>query len=229
LISANGRFVVFASSGSNLVPDSGGAGIFLRDTCIGVSGCQTGTIRVSVGESGSIPANDLFEFAMSGNGRFVAFTSSAADVVPGDTNASIDVFVRDTCFGAPTGCTPSTTRVSLANDGTQAAGDSHVNSLSEDGRVVAFTSSATNLVANDTSPFPKIFVRDTCAGISSGCTPSTIRLSVALDSTAANNQSPYAAVSADGAFLAFSSLASNLAPGDTNQAYDVFVARTGLP
>jgi len=104
-----------------------------------------------------------------------------------------------------------------------------VSSLSADGRVVAFTSEATNLVANDTSPFPKVFVRDTCSGVVSGCTAGTIRLSVALDGTAANNQSFVAAVSANGAYVAFSSLASNLGPGDTNQAFDIFVARTGLP
>jgi Tol biopolymer transport system component len=229
LISANGRFVVFRSAGTNLVADGGGAGIFLRDTCKGASGCKPSTIRVSIGGSGSIPANDLFEFALSGNGRFVAFTSSATNVLQGDTNGSLDVFVRDTCFGAPAGCKPSTSRVSLANDGSQATGDSHVASISDDGRVVAFTSAATNLVANDSSPFPKIFIRDTCAGTTSGCTASTIRLSVALNGTAANNQSVNAAVSANGAYVAFASLASNLGPGDTNQAFDVFVARTGLP
>jgi hypothetical protein len=101
--------------------------------------------------------------------------------------------------------------------------------MSQDGRVVVFTSEATNLVANDTSPFPKIFARDTCVGAASGCTPSTIRLSVAWDGTAANNQCLSAAVSGDGAYVAFSSLANNLGPGDTNQAFDVFVARTGLP
>ncbi len=166
---------------------------------------------------------------MSGNGRFVAFTSNATNVVPGDTNGFFDVFVEDTCIGAPAGCTLSTTRASLTNDGSQATGDSHVASISEDGRVVAFTSEATNLVAGDTSPFPKIFLRDTCAGVTSGCTPSTTRLSVALDGTAANNQCFNGAVSGDGAYVAFTSLASNLGPGDTNQAFDIFVARTGLP
>ncbi len=228
-ISADGRFVVFRSSGSNLVPAAGEGGIFLRDTCNGASGCKPSTIRVAVGNTGEIPVGNLFEFAMSGNGRFVAFTSNATNVVPGDTNGFFDVFVEDTCIGAPAGCTLSTTRASLANDGSQANADSHVSSLSADGRVVAFTSEATNLVANDTSPFPKVFVRDTCSGVVSGCTAGTIRLSVALDGTAANNQSFVAAVSANGAYVAFSSLASNLGPGDTNQAFDIFVARTGLP
>jgi hypothetical protein len=229
LISADGRFVVFRSSGSNLVAAAGEGGIFLRDTCNGASGCKPSTIRVAVGNSGEIPVANLFEFAMSGNGRFVAFTSNATNVVPGDTNGSFDVFVEDTCIGASAACTPSTARVSLANDGSQSNADSHVSSLSADGRIVAFSSHATNLVANDTSPFPKIFVRDTCVGVPSGCTPSTIRLSVALDGTAANNQCFSGAVSGDGAYVAFSSLASNLGPGDTNQAFDIFVARTGLP
>lgn len=228
-ISADGRYVTFSSSGSNLVADSGGAGIFQRDTCNGASGCKPSTVRVAVGNNGAIPASNLFDFAMSGNGRFVAFTSNATNVVTGDTNGFADVFVEDTCIGASAGCTPSTTRVSLANDGSQANADSHVASISQDGRFVAFTSEATNLVASDTSPFPKVFIRDTCAGVTSGCTQATLRLSVALDGTAANNQSAAPALSVKGTYVTFSSLASNLGPGDTNQAFDVFVARTGLP
>ena len=216
LISGDGRYVTFRSAGSNLVADSGGAGIFLRDTCNGASGCNPSTIRVAVGNSGVIPAGNLFEFAMSGKGRFVAFTSNATNVVVGDTNGFADVFVRDTCIGAPAGCMPSTTRVSLGNDGSQSNADNHVASINQDGRIVAFISEATNLVANDTSPFPKVFIRDTCAGITSGCTQATLRLSVALDGTVANNQSGPAALSASGAYIAFSSLASNLGPGDTN-------------
>src|SRR5260370_25761151 len=133
---------------------------------------------------------------MSGNGRFVAFTSNATNVVPGDTNGFFDVFVEDTCIGAPAGCTLSTTRASLANDGSQANADSHVSSLSADGRVVAFTSQATNLVANDTSPFPKVFVRDTCSGVVSGCTAGAIRLSGALGGNTPHNPAFLAAVSA---------------------------------
>jgi len=84
-------------------------------------------------------------------------------------------------------------------------------------------------VSNDTSPFPKAFIRDSCSGVSSGCTAGTLRLSVALDGTAANNQSQVGAVSANGSYVVFSSLASNLGPGDSNQVFDVFLARTGLP
>lgn len=229
VMSADGRYVAFRSSGSNLVADGGGAGIFVRDTCNGASGCTPSTVRVSVGNAGPVSMGNLLEFAMSANARYVAFTSNATNVVQGNTNGFLHVFVRDTCIGASAGCTPSTTRASLANDGSQANADSHVSSLSADGRVVAFTSDATNLVANDTSPFTKIFVRDTCAGVASGCTPSTIRLSVALDGTAANNQCQNAAISGDRAHVAFASLASNLGPGDTNQAFDIFLARTGLP
>src|SRR2546426_1935359 len=123
---------------------------------------------------------------ISADGRFVAFDSDASNLVAGDTNGSRDVFVRDTCFGAPAGCTPSTTRVSVATDGTQANSPSGIPSVSADGRFVAFISAATNLVPGDTNGFVDIFVRDTCFGAPTGCTPSTIRVSVASDGTQAN-------------------------------------------
>jgi len=228
-ISADGRYVTFRSAGSNLVTNGGGDGIFLRDTCNGSSACTPTTFRAVVGSSGEIPLASVVVFAMSGNGRFVGFTTNSTLVVPGGTNGFFQVYVRDTCVGASASCIPSVTRVSLANDGSQGSGDSYVAAVSADGRVVAFTSDATNLVSNDTSPFPKAFIRDTCSGVVSGCTAGIFRLSVALDGTAANNQSQVGAVSANGAYVVFSSLASNLGPGDSNQVFDVFLARTGLP
>jgi hypothetical protein len=229
LISADGRYVAFRSAGSNLVTDGGGDGIFLRDTCNGASACAPTTFRAVVGSGGEIPLAKVVVFAMSGNGRFVGFTTNSTVVVPGSTNGFFHVYVRDTCVGASASCIPSVTKVSLANDGSQASGDSYVAAVSADGRVVAFTSDATNLVSNDTSPFPKVFIRDTCSGVSSGCTAGTLRLSVALDGTPANNQSQVGAISANGSYVVFSSLASNLGPGDSNQVFDVFLARTGLP
>src|SRR5712692_189755 len=199
-ISADGRYVTFRSAGSNLVTNGGGDGIFLRDTCNGSSACTPTTFRAVVGSSGEIPLASVVVFAMSGNGRFVGFTTNSTLVVPGGTNGFFQVYVRDTCVGASASCIPSVTRASLANDGSQAGGDSYVAAVSADGRVVAFTSDAANLVSNDTGPFPKAFIRDTCSGISSGCTAGIFRLSVALDGTAANNQSQVGAVSANGAY-----------------------------
>jgi len=149
--------------------------------------------------------------------------------VAGDTNGAGDVFVRDTCVGVPAGCTPSTTRVSVASDGTQGnAGVFFDLSISADGRFVAFDSDASNLVAGDTNGAVDVFVRDTCLGAPAGCTPSTIRVSVASDGTQANNSSITGALSADGRFVAIDSNASNLVADDTNGFIDVFLARTGF-
>ncbi len=225
LISADGRYIAFQSLATNLVPNdtNHAEDVFLRDTCQGApSGCTPSTVRVSVASDGSQTNGSSFGPSISASGRFVAFSTSP-------NIGAQDVFVRDTCFGVAAGCTPSTTKISVANDGSQSNGNSQRSSISADGRFVAFVSDATNLVAGDTSPFPKIFLRDTCHVASTGCTPSTIRLSVALDGTAANNQSSLPALSSNARYAVFLSLASNLGPGDTNQAFDAFVARTGLP
>jgi hypothetical protein len=90
-----------------------------------------------------------------------------------DINGAADVFVRDTCTGAPDGCAPSTQRVSIASDGTQANGASASAAISATGRYVTFRSLATNLDAASSSVLPGIFVRDTCVGAPQGCMPST--------------------------------------------------------
>ncbi len=102
----------------------------------------------------------------------------ATNLVAGDTNGFHDVFLRDTCLGAPAGCTPSTERVSVASDGTQANGDSGGPTafddpdriaISANGRFVAFSSQASNLVADDTNELDDVFLRDTCIGVPVGC------------------------------------------------------------
>lgn len=148
--------------------------------------------------------------AISADGRFVSFISHATDLVPGDTNLSDDVFVRDRATGV-------TTRVSVASGGIQATGHSGRNSaVSADGRFVAFSSSATNLVAGDTNDGEDVFVHDRHTAI-------TTRVSVSTGGGQATDWSVLDALSADGRYVAFSSRAANLTPGDTNDAYDVFV------
>ena len=105
--------------------------------------------------------NDSFAPSISADGRYVAFTSYAPNLVPGDLSEAGDIFVRDTCFGAPAGCIPGTTRVSVSTEGVEGNNDSHDASISADGRFVAFTSDATNLVAGDTNGVSDVFVRDT--------------------------------------------------------------------
>src|SRR5215472_2371541 len=234
-ISSDGRFIAFTSLASNLVAgdNNNAEDVFLRDTCIGATAaCTPSTQRISVANDGSQlsagiscpSASTCEEVSISATGRFITFTTNSNNAIPGDANAN--VFVRDTCLGAPPGCSPSTKQVSLANDGAQPNSSSSQGKVSADGRYVVFVSDATNLVIGDISPFPKVFLRDTCPYGTLGCTPSTTRLSVALDGTQANNLSGAPMLNRDSHFVVFSSSADNLAPGDTNQVSDVFVART---
>ena len=228
-ISADGRFVAFDSAGDNLVAgDTNGAlDVFVRDTCAGASGCTPSTIRVSVAGDGAESNFASYWPTISGDGRFVAFVSEATNLVAGDTNNTLDVFVRDTCRGA-TGCTPSTIRVSVANDGAESNYESAYPMLNAGGRFVTFTSAASNLVTDDTNDGWDTFVRDTCVGASVGCIPSTIRVSVASDGTESfvGSEVMGPSISADGRFVAFSSLASDLVAGDTNGFKDIFVRDT---
>jgi Tol biopolymer transport system component len=147
--------------------------------------------------------------SISADGRFVAFTSGASNIVPGDTNRNYDIFVRDTL-------TNTTTRVSLDSAGNQANSDSYSLSISPDGRFVAFTSDASNIVPGDTNRNYDIFVRDTL-------TNTTTRVSLDSAGNQANSSSNNPSISPDGRFVAFSSFSSNLVPGDTNNEIDVFM------
>jgi Tol biopolymer transport system component len=126
-----------------------------------------------VGTDGHPGDGDSTSPSISADGRYVAFVSSATNLVDGDTNGVSDVFVRDTCVGARSGCTPSTQRVSVTSDGTQANDTSAPASISTTGRYITFRSLATNLDPASSSNSSGIFLRDTCTGASSGCTPST--------------------------------------------------------
>jgi archaellum component FlaF (FlaF/FlaG flagellin family) len=118
--------------------------------------------------------------------------------------------------------TGQTTRVSVASDGTEGNGDSWAPSISADGRYVAFTSRASNLVPGDTNGTWDVFVHDRVTG-------QTTRVSVASDGTEGNGASEFPSISADGRYVAFISEASNLVPGDTNDKRDIFVAAAVEP
>ncbi|TMM11186.1 MAG: hypothetical protein E6G00_05495, partial [Actinobacteria bacterium] len=203
-ISADGRFVAFLSSASNLVGgDTNGArDVFVRDRKAGK------TRRVSVDSHGAQGKGASFVPSISANGRFVAFSSVANNLVGGDTNTVSDVFVRDRKTG-------KTRRVSVDSHGAQGNGDSFIPSISADGRFVAFYSDAANLVAGDGNAAGDGFVRDRKAG-------RTKRVSVASHGTQGNDTSFPPSISADGRFVAFTSLANNLVAGDTNGASDIF-------
>lgn len=204
-ISSDGRIVAFESVATNLVSSdtNNRRDIFVRDRQ-----ART-TTRVSVGSSGSQGNNHSFRPDLSADGRLVSFDSQATNLVTSDTNARLDVFVRDRQ-------TNTTTRVSLAGASTQANGDSAWARISGDGRFVAFESAATNLAPNDTNALVDVFVRDRSGA-------STVRASIAQDGTQANGSSSVPDLDADGSHVAFHSAASNLTSGDTNGRLDVFV------
>jgi hypothetical protein len=205
-ISADGRYVAFVSAASNLVSgDSNGYDdIFIYDR-------QSGQIkRVSVASDGSQSNNSSWYSSISAEGRYVAFSSLASNLVSGDTNGAEDVFVHDRQNG-------QTERISVASDGSEANNHSDYPSISADGRYVAFESRASNLVSGDTNGAEDVFIHDRQSG-------QTERVSVASDGTQGNNYwSIYPSISFDGRYVAFASNASNLVNGDTNGNVDVFV------
>ena len=207
-ISADGRFVAFHSYATNLVAGETNdtVNVFVHDR-------QTGATDSINGESDAIDGNGLAGLpAISADGRFVAFASDSTNLVPGDVNGHLDVFVYDRK-------TAKNQLVSIASDDSQGNGDtsgSYAPSLSVNGRFVAFTASASNLVSNDTNGTDDVFVHDRRTGV-------TRRVSVGLGAKQGNAASYSSALSADGSLVAFTSDASNLVPKDTNEASDVFV------
>jgi Tol biopolymer transport system component len=206
-ISADGRYIAFSSKASNLVAGdtNGRPDVFVRDRTTGT------THRVNVSSSGT-QANARSSFpAISADGRYIAFLSEASNLVAGDTNGLRDVFVRDRATG-------TTRRVNVSSSGTQANSRSMSPAISADGRYVAFTSKARNLVAGDTNAAFDVFVRDRTTG-------TTHRVSVSSSGTQASgrSRSDFPAISADGRYIAFASTAHNLVAGDTNGKPDVFV------
>ena len=207
-ISGDGRYVLFRSNASNLVAGDTNAtdDLFVRD-CTGLT-----TKRVSVTNAGAQANSPSYMGAISADGRYVVFSSLATNLVAGDTNIAEDVFVRDRTLN-------TTTRVSVSSSGVQTPTSelgSTSPSISDDGRYVAFTSYAPNLVAGDTNGVSDIFVRDRT-------TNTTTRESVSTTGTQGDDYCQLGKISANGLFLSFISGSTNLVTGDTNGTDDAFV------
>jgi Tol biopolymer transport system component len=147
--------------------------------------------------------------SISADGRFVAFSSAASNLVAGDNNNQPDIFVVDRTMG-------ETQLVSLASNGTLGNATSTTPSISGDGQTVVFASMATNLVAADTNGESDIFLHDRQTG-------TTDLVSVGINQRPANNRSWSPSLSQDGRRIVFVSWASNLVKDDTNNQPDIFV------
>jgi Tol biopolymer transport system component len=202
-ISRTGRFVAFVSSASNLVDGdvNGTSDAFVWDR-------RTHRLeRVSIADDGSAGNGVTGSVAISGDGRFVAFTSRSDNLVAGDSNGALDVFVRDRR-------TSTTTGIISSNAPGSTFGALQVD-ISDDGRIVVFDSDASTLVAGDENSSRDVFAHDRATG-------TTELVSVGV-SGPADGESGSAVVSGDGRHVAFSSDATDLVVGDTNGSRDVFV------
>ncbi len=203
-ITDDGRYVVFYSSASNLVPDdtNGRGDVFLTDL-------TAGTIeRISVAADSTQGNNSSSGVSITTDGRYVVFYSSASNLVPDDTNSTGDIFLKDLTTG-------SIQLVSVAADGTQGSSRSFDPSITTDGRYVTFTSPSENLAPEYTVYGNSIFLKDLITG--------TVRLvSAAADHTSSNGDTYDPLIAADGSHVVFVSLGDNLVPNDSNGEYDVF-------
>ena len=207
-VTADGRFVTFASNASNLVSNDGNglADVFVRDLL------ENTTTLISVNSAGNDSGDSTsFGPAISADGAFIAFQSDASDLVDGDVNGVSDVFVRNLQ-------TNETTLVSVSNSGSVAGDNSSVlASISGDGRFVAFTSDASNLVSNDSNGLADVFVRDLQENTT------TLVSADSSGNASGDGDSMAASISDDGQFIAFQSVATNLTSNDTNGTSDVFL------
>lgn len=202
VLSTTGQFVAFESFSDLLADDANNQPDILHKDR------QSGLLQlVSATPSGDSGNAASLEPAMSGSGNVVAFRSGASDLVSGDTNGRLDIFVRDLSAG-------TTERVSVASDGSEADQNSLEPSISDDGRYVVFRSNATNLVPDDTNRRTDIFVRDRSRGMTARAGQP------AGDESDGNSSNP--SISGDGRWIVFESDATNLVANDTNQARDIF-------
>jgi len=207
-ISADGRYVAFRSDASNLVNGDTNPyfDVFVRDQI------NKSTKRVSISSTGTEGNSDSFAPSISADGRFVAFTSDASNLVADDTNFAFDVLVRDRT-------NQITSRVSVGAAGVQGNSDSYASAVSADGNFVAYQSVATNLVNDDTNGVNDIFVWSMVA-------QTTVRQSLSSGGLEGDGASSEPSLSSDGSKLAFTSDAANLVPSDTNGSSDIFVRVT---
>ncbi len=233
-----GLYVAYTTAATNLingvVPSF--TQIYRTTTCItGVLNCAPVLVLVTSND-GVTPANAASsESSITSDGRYVAFASSATNLVLAASSGVQQIYLRDTCGTLVSGCTAATTLVSIANDNVTPGNalsetpslNSSASSAGEAG-FIAFASVASNLTSNDTNGFENVYVRNTCLGstVTPTCVPGTVLLSVSQNGTLANNVSLHPAISGDGHTVAILSPATNLVSNYSTGLGDVFLIPT---
>jgi hypothetical protein len=233
-VSTDGRFVAYTASQNEH------SQVFVRDTCQGATGaCQSRTILVSTAMDGTAGNDDSRSPSMSADGRYVAFSSAATNLLV-EAPPGRQVYLRDTCLGADASCAPSTQLVSTDPQGALVGTEAILPSVSASGRFVAFVavtpSQASSKLAASTkssaapsnSGFRQVFVRDTCLA-ASNCTPSTTRISLQPGDSTVNETKPAGpALSGSGAHVAIPDASSATILSHAVAVDDrVFLAITG--
>ncbi|WP_316527890.1 TolB family protein [Kitasatospora brasiliensis] len=206
-LSGDGRYALFSSSATDLLPGGAGAvgDLYVRDLRNGH------TERISVATDGSALDNGSNDAAISGDGRYVAFSTYAGNVLPGQVKHPSDVFVRDRWTGR--------TELVTSGDGTSGAGDDQSirnafnTAISRDGRYVVYSSDRTDLAPGVHRGKFNIFVTDRW-------TRTTRVVSTGADGTPADNSSYRPTINADGTVIGFNSRAGNLLPADQTPPAD---------
>ena len=216
-ISADGTKVAFESTASNLDPADGDGDldIYVKDLTTGeLTLASTSTTGTSGNDDSYFVAGPAFNEApypdpLSADGTTVAFSSNATDLDPGDTDPTLDIFVKDLASGV-------LTLASTSDAGVKGNGGSELPSLSSDGMMVTFSSQATNLDCLDTHPLHDVYVKDLLTG-------DITLLSLTASGQKGNGVSFDSAISSDGSRVAFLSGSNNLDPADTDAFFDIYV------
>ena len=244
-MSADGRFVVFESKATNLVSDlqtvspvaSGRAtNLYVRDLCAGAnapSGCVPHTEALLVNPAGELASGrDSGLASISGDGRFVAFVSSATNLVAERPGLGSQIFVRDTCAGptAAKACVPRTEEIPIDAEYVAGGFRRGAPAISEDGRYVAFTARKASSTPEAGRDLDQVLLYDTCSGssIPAACVPATVEISVSPAGKPGNGKSEAPWLSGDGRFVVFQSAASNLVSEPSNSKTSVFLRDTCL-
>ncbi len=208
--------VAFHSTANNVISPlvASGDQVYIRNYTSGVPGATTVIASVSTAGAVGDGISGILQQSISGNGRFVCFSSTSSNLVTGDTNATWDVFLRDLVAG-------TTIRVSVNSVGAQGALGGHSGVLGTDGRFISFSSNSTNMVASDTNNTHDVFLRDTQLG-------KTTRISVdskgkQVNGASGNENGWGLYMNSSATKVVFMSYATNLVAGDTNGVRDIFL------